>query len=148
MDFDTHTNVAEVLDEKLANINSAIGKFKAEMQSQGLWDSVTVVTLSDFGRTLTSNGLGTDHGWGGNMFLFGGAVRGGQVLGTYPDELGDSSPVNLGRGRVLPTTSWEAIWSGLLEWMDVGTSDMKTVLPNRANFGANQLFNRTQMFKK
>ena len=67
------------------------------MQSQGLWDSVTVVTLSDFGRTLTSNGLGTDHGWGGNMFLFGGAVRGGQVLGTYPDELGDSSPVNLGR---------------------------------------------------
>ena len=112
--------------------------------------------ISDFGRTLTSNGLGTDHGWGGNMFVFGGSVRGGQILGTYPSELGDNSPVNLGRGRVLPTSSWEAVWSGLLEWMGIDkterataeNSEMNTVLPNRANFAASQLFSKDQMFKK
>ena len=146
--FDTHTNVAETLDLKLTDINAALGKFKTEMLSQGLWDNVTVVTLSDFGRTLTSNGLGTDHGWGGNMFVFGGAVRGGQVLGEYPGDLSESSPVNLGRGRVLPTSSWEAVWSGLLEWMDVDASEMPAVLPNRANFAASELFTRAQMFKK
>ena len=146
--FDTHTNVVETLDLKLTDINAALGKFRTEMLGQGLWDNVTVVTLSDFGRTLTSNGLGTDHGWGGNMFVFGGAVRGGQILGSYPGDLSESSPINLGRGRVLPTSSWEAVWSGLLEWMDVDASEMPAVLPNRANFAASQLFTRAQMFKK
>jgi len=145
--FDTHTDVKEVMAAKLTDINAAVGKFKAELVSQGLWENVTVVTLSDFGRTVTSNGLGTDHGWGGNMFVFGGAVRGGHILGRFPDDLGENSPVNLGRGRILPTSSWEAMWSGLLEWMDVPESEMAAVLPNRANFAASQLFSKAQMFK-
>merc|ERR1712146_550517 len=64
--------------------------------------------------------------------------------------------VNLGRGRVLPTSSWEAVWSGLLELVGIDkterataeNSEMNTVLPNRANFAANQLFSEDQMFKK
>jgi len=145
--FDTHHDIEDQLANKLTAINDAFGKFKAEMLGQGLWQNVTVVTISDFGRTLTSNGLGTDHGWGGNMFVFGGAVRGGQILGKYPDDLGENSPINLGRGRVLPTSSWEALWNGVLEWLGVTTTDLPEVLPNRANFAAEQLFTKAQMFK-
>ena len=78
----------------------------------GLWEQVVLLSASDFGRTLSSNGLGTDHGWGGNNFLIGGGLSGGKVLGSYPNatQLGKGGALNIGRGRVIPTTSWEAVW--------------------------------------
>ena len=44
-------------------MDSAIKAFVSEMKSQGIWNDITLVSLSDFGRTLTSNGEGTDHAW-------------------------------------------------------------------------------------
>ena len=72
-------------------------------------EQVAIATLSDFGRTLTSNGRGTDHAWGGNHVVMGGEVRGGQILGAYPSTLAksDANPLNIGRGRLIPTTPWE-----------------------------------------
>lgn len=67
-------------------------------------------------RTLTTNGQGTDHAWGGIHLVAGGKVRGGQILGKYPDSLLDSGSVALGRGRILPTTPWEAMWNGIVDW--------------------------------
>jgi cullin-associated NEDD8-dissociated protein 1 len=64
---------------------------------QGVWGNVTIVSASDFGRTLTSNGLGTDHAWGGNHFVVGGSVKGGQVLGNYPSDLSDDGSQNIGQ---------------------------------------------------
>ena len=53
-----------------------------------LWDKVTVVLHSEFGRSIPPNASGgTDHGWGGNYFLFGGEVKGGKVLGHHPGKL-------------------------------------------------------------
>merc|ERR1719174_3221851 len=98
------------MEEKFDEINDALRAFVNEMKSQGRWKDVTVITVSEFGRTITSNGLGTDHGWGGHQMLMGGSVRGGKILGSYPDDLSDSAPLNTGRGRIIPTSPWEAIW--------------------------------------
>ena len=67
--------------------------------SQGIWEDVLVVSISDFGRTLSSNGAGTDHGWGGIHFLAGGSVRGGKIFGKYPETLEEDGELNIGRGR-------------------------------------------------
>ena len=112
---------------------------------------MAVATLSDFGRTLTSNGRGTDHAWGGNHMVMGGEVRGGQMLGAYPSTLteSDTNPLNIGRGRLIPTTPWEAMWNGLAEWFGVSADEMDIVLPNKHRFDASNphhLFSREQLF--
>merc|ERR1711998_13118 len=61
--FDTHSNMAEKLDENLLEVDTALGSFAKEMKAQGAWEDVTVIVMSEFGRTLSSNGRGTDHGW-------------------------------------------------------------------------------------
>ena len=144
--FDTHSDVDATLSANFGQINEALDSFAQELKNQGVWGNVTIVTASDFGRTLTSNGKGTDHGWGGNYFMAGGAVRGGHVKGAYPDDLTDEGPYNAGRGRVIPTTSWEAIWQGIAQWLGVGEEHMDTVLPNRRNFDAADRFNEGDLF--
>lgn len=62
--FDTHSDNGPALTSLLTQIDGAIGCFKSEMDSQEIWNNVTIVSASEFGRTLTSNGLGTDHAWG------------------------------------------------------------------------------------
>ena len=62
--FDTHSDVSSVLNEKLTSIDGAIRSFREEMMAQEIWEDVVLLTVSEFGRTLTSNGAGTDHGWG------------------------------------------------------------------------------------
>ena len=105
------------------------------------------MVISEFGRTLTSNTLGTDHGWGGNYFLLGGDVRGGRMVGTFPERLAEGvSDVNLGRGRILPTKPWEALWSGVTEWFGLGVSDRADVLPLARNWPEQDLFNKSHLF--
>mmetsp|Transcript_60995 Transcript_60995/g.92204 ORF Transcript_60995/g.92204 Transcript_60995/m.92204 type:complete len:85 (+) Transcript_60995:110-364(+) len=84
------------------------------MDSQVLWDKVTILVASEFGRTISSNGVGTDHGWGGNTFFVGGAVKGGQIHGTYPKYLDENESLIMKRGRIIPSTSWESFLSGVL----------------------------------
>ena len=132
--FDNHANVIDAMELLLDQVDAALGSFEAEMKLQGLWDNVLVVESSEFARTITSNGDGSDHAWGGNYFLAGGAVRGGQILGQFPEDLGEEGEFNLGRGRLLPTTSWEHVWSAVAEWFGVPESSMDAVLPRRGNF--------------
>ena len=79
--FDTHSDVNSVLTSKLEEIHKCLDAFIAEMKAKGTWESTAIVTLSDFGRTLTSNGRGTDHAWAGNHMVLGGSVKGGQIFG-------------------------------------------------------------------
>merc|ERR1712070_1176109 len=118
-----------------ALIDTALSEFKLEMDGQGLWNSVFLFSASDFGRTLTSNGLGTDHAWAGNHMFMGGGVKGGKIHGTYPNDLTDDGPQSIGRGRLSPTTSWEQLWEPVLEWLGITDNAKKDhVLPNRGNF--------------
>jgi uncharacterized protein (DUF1501 family) len=145
--FDTHNDAFAVHASKFQELDDALESFRQEMVLQGTWDSTLVVLASEWGRCLTSNGVGTDHGWSGNYFVLGGAVKGAQILGTYPDSL-QGSPLDLGRGRMLPTTPWDAVWNAAAQWFGVAPDRMDNVLPNRINFAAKgQLFSISDMFK-
>merc|ERR1712014_384233 len=107
----------------------------------GVWDDVALLTKSDFGRTYHSNGAGTDHAWGGNYFLLGGAVNGSQLFGQFPSSFAEDAELVVSRnGRLLPTTPWEAVWYGLAEWFGVDSTNMAEVLPNYGNFHMEGLF--------
>ena len=146
--FDTHSKVNETLYEKLPEVNDALTSFVKEMKALGEWDNVILIMASDFGRTLTPNGGdGTDHAWGGNYFMIGGGLKGGRILGEYPSDLTASGPLVLKRGRVIPTTSWDAIINGVAQWIGVDSdSDLNAVLPNRDKFG-DDLFNINDLFE-
>jgi uncharacterized protein (DUF1501 family) len=96
-------------------------------------NSVTTFTASDFGRTLTSNGDGSDHGWGSHHFVLGGAVNGGQFYGTAPLVAADHSQ-SIGHGILIPTTSLEQLFVPVARWFGVAEGDMASVFPNAKNF--------------
>jgi len=132
--FDTHTNMLEKTHSNFEMINAALQSFVQEMRDQGSWEDVAIVTASDFGRTLTSNGLGTDHAWGGNHFVLSGSLNGSQIFGDYPSGLDSDAELNIGRGRIIPTTSWEGIWAPLARWFGVEESALPSILPNVNHF--------------
>ena len=144
--FDTHTSAKEVVQLKLNDINAALTAFVDEMRLRGVWNGTAVVTASDFARTLDSNGAGTDHAWGGNYVLLGGGVSGGTIHGQYPTSFLSSNEVTVLRNRLMPTTSWEAVWHGIAQWLDVPAAQMGYVLPNAANFPSTQLFRKEDLF--
>jgi len=132
--YDTHSDNGPQLTRLLDMIDGALSCFSAELKSQGIWNNVTFIMASEFGRTMTSNGLGTDHAWGGNYFIMGGGVAGGKIHGAYPDDLTDASDLNIGRGRLIPTTAWEELWHGIAQWFGVNEENMAEALPNLDNF--------------
>ena len=101
----------------------------------GLSDQVTAFTISDFGRTLTCNTDGTDHGWGSHHFVTGGAVHGQDMYGQYP-VVGVNQANDLGAGRLIPTTSVEQYAGTLAKWFGLSDGQVRTVFPNFGNFGS------------
>merc|ERR1711923_140321 len=88
--WDTHSEVLENQERLFGDVDVALKAFYDEMNAMGTWDNVTVIETSDFARTLNPNtGEGTDHAWGGNYLMAGGAVKGGQIAGEYPQDLTD-----------------------------------------------------------
>jgi len=147
--FDGHSELKATMNNRLPALDNAIKKFWMEMKAQGISERVTVVIGSEFGRTTTMNSnRGSDHGWGGNYFAFGGDIKGGRILGEYPLSFTDSpdNPINLGRGRILPTRSWDALWFGVAQWFGINEpTDLDQVLPNSQNFGCD-LFTDSDIF--
>lgn len=117
----------------LGQLSEAVSEFQTAIEEFGLEREVTLFTASDFGRTLTDNGGGSDHGWGGNQFVVGGAVQGGRVFGEYPD-LALGNPLDVGRGRLIPTLSVDEYLADLALWMGVSPSNLEVVLPNLSRF--------------
>lgn len=85
--WDTHNEVVLALQRNYHLVDRALAAFVDEMRAQGVWGQVTVQSASEFGRTLASNGRGTDHGWGGNAFVLGGSINGSRIHGAYPSSL-------------------------------------------------------------
>lgn len=117
----------------LAQLSEAITEFQTAMDDMGLADKVTLFTASDFGRTLSPNGGGSDHAWGGNQIVVGGAVNGKKIYGSYPD-LALGSALDTGRGRLVPTTSVDEYFAELALWMGVPKSSLPMILPNVGRF--------------
>ncbi|MXW07733.1 MAG: DUF1501 domain-containing protein [Gammaproteobacteria bacterium] len=131
--WDHHFNVVGYQESMLPILSNGLGEFRSALQELGEFDNVVTFTISDFGRTLTSNGQGSDHGWGGHHLVMGSAVNGGSMYGTYP-ELSGSSPLDVGRGIYIPTTSVEQYFAELALWLGVAPSDLDEVLPAVRNF--------------
>ena len=133
--FDTHDNQLRDQPPLHAQIAGAMSYFYNATVGLGVADRVTTFTGSDFGRTLTSNGDGSDHGWGSHHFVMGGAVKGQQYYGTFP-VMGVGNNDEVGSGRLLPTTSVDQYAATLARWFGVSDTDMRLVLPNIGNFGS------------
>jgi len=131
--FDLHDFLATQHPPLLQKLSSAMKEFDDAMTSLGKGSQVTAFTASDFGRTLTSNGDGSDHGWGSHHFVMGGAVNGGKFVGTAP-EIGLTHNQQVGSGRLLPSTAVDQLGAELAAWFGVSATDVKTVLPNAKNF--------------
>lgn len=131
--WDHHNEVLESQQNLFGELDAAIGAFYRELDHLGMADSVALFTASDFGRTLTSNGRGSDHAWGGNHFVIGGGVHGGRIYGQFPP-LAVGSAQDVGRGRLLPTTSVDAYGAELASWFGVPATELSTVFPNADHF--------------
>ena len=136
--FDTHD--AQVADqpELLGNISRCLAAFYRATVEMGIASSVTAFTQSDFGRTLTSNGDGTDHAWGGNQVVIGGGVAGRTIVGRYP-LLRIDGPDDVGGGRMIPSISCDQYAATLASWFGIPDSGLDVVAPHLGNFAERNL---------
>lgn len=131
--WDHHDEVLNSQAVMLNTVDTGLHEFYSVLEEMGLSNEVTTFTISDFGRTLTSNGNGSDHGWGGNYMIMGGAVKGKDIYGTYPS-LALGSNLDVGRGRLIPTMSSDEYFAELALWFGVEKSELSLILPNITNF--------------
>ena len=135
--WDNHDELINNQAYNLMEVSQALKSFQDAMDGIGMADNVVLFTASDFARTLSSNGQGSDHAWGGNQIVMGGPVVGGQLHGTYPTSLAPGNSLDLGRGRLLPTTSVDEMAAELAMWYGVANdSTLEDILPNIRNFSS------------
>ncbi len=152
--FDTHDGQARSQSILLARISHAVKYFddtlKALVDTNGgsiadLSSNVTLFTASDFGRTFTSNGDGTDHGWGAHHFVVGGAVKGQEIYGEFPmtavtnTSTGIDNPLDVGSGNLIPQVAVDQYAGTLAKWFGLSQAEITAVFPNLANFGTHDL---------
>lgn len=134
--WDTHDNQTPRLAALMTDLNRSMSDFQATMKELDMADSVTTFSASDFGRTLTINGDGSDHGWGGHYMVMGGAVNGGKLHGQLPSFEVDGDDDSGDKGRVIPSMSINQYGALLAQWMGVTDSDINDVFPDLQNFGS------------
>ncbi len=136
--FDTHDNSVDVHGSLMAKVDFALDAFYRSTVELGIADKVTTFTASDFGRTLQSNGDGTDHGWGAHHIVMGGAVNGGRYHGVAP-QISVTSPDQVGAGRLIPTIAVDQYAATLATWFGVAPSELPSIAPNIGRFASANL---------
>ncbi len=135
--FDTHDRQNERHASLMNQLDQGLAYFDHAIEGLGLLKQVTCFTASDFGRTFTSNGDGTDHGWGGHHFVMGGAVNGGEILGDFPvfsaksanDNEFPDSPDQLSNGVLLPAISTQSYGATLGQWFGLTANQIAEIFP-------------------
>jgi uncharacterized protein (DUF1501 family) len=133
--YDTHNSQLDVQAANLSELDAGIGAFMAAVQEMGLANQVLVCTHSDFNRSITANvSAGSDHAWGNHQIILGGGIRGGRIIGTYPDlNLGGSMDLN-GYGTWIPTLSVSQMAAGIGTWMGLDPSQVASIFPDLTRF--------------
>jgi uncharacterized protein (DUF1501 family) len=125
--WDTHQNQGGVngqLANRLSDFSQSIAAFWRDMGDSA--ENITLVTMSEFGRTAHENGTGgTDHGHANAMFVLGGHVNGGKVYGKWPGL--SNEQLNQGRDLAL-TTDYRAVL-GEVVTNTIGARDLEKVFP-------------------
>lgn len=138
--FDLHDNLIAQQPTLMQRLSEAMTAFYNATVELGVADKVTAFTASDFGRTLSSNGDGSDHGWGSHHLVVGGAVKGKAFYGSAPPVSVSNTATaedqwHVGQGRLLPSTSVDQYAATLAKWFGVADNEMAGVLPNIRHFG-------------
>jgi uncharacterized protein (DUF1501 family) len=138
--FDTHANQFPQQSLLLSQLSSALLAFYQATQELGIANQVTAFTMSDFSRALQPNSnSGCDHGWGSHHMVVGGAVKGGQLYGTYPT-LAFGGPDDSGQnGRWIPSTGSVQYAATLASWFGVSPAQLSTIFPNLSAFSSSNL---------
>ena len=145
-DFDHHWLAKTRLRQRLIEIDSSLENFVQEMRSQGMWNNVVVMSGSEFGRSLASNGGGSDHAWSGQQFVAGGGLNGGKVLNRYPDSVAAGNRLDRGRGNLIPEFPWESMMVPVAQWLGVDADLLETAFPNLVNCASEDLIPMDEMF--
>jgi len=138
--FDTHANQFPQQSLLLSQFSSALLAFYQATQELGIANQVTTFTMSDFSRAMQPNSnSGCDHGWGSHHVVVGGAVKGGQLYGTYPT-LAFGGPDDSGQnGRWIPSTGSVQYAATLASWFGVSPAQLNTIFPNLSAFSQSNL---------
>lgn len=133
--WDHHDEVLENQSAMLGMLSDGLVELNQALEELGVSNDVLTYTISEFGRTLTSNGNGTDHAWGGNVMMMGGTnlINGKTIFGNYPSLTLDNN-LDVGGGVFIPTTSTDSYFAEIAKWFGVPNSDLSTIFPQIGNF--------------
>ncbi len=132
--FDTHSDQPQTHGLLLRELSLGLDKFHKAMGDLGLADQVLAYTLSDFGRTVSNNGDGTDHGWGTHQLVLGGGMRSPAMLGRAPKLALGSDDDFSDKGRLIPEIANDQLTATAASWFGVSTAELRSLLPNLQNF--------------
>lgn len=133
--FDTHDDQLNRQATLITTLSDALVAFQASLEQLGVADKVATFTMSEFGRTLTSNGDGTDHAWGSNLMLMSNALRARKVYGSFPD-LSIGGKDDAGYGRIIPTTAVQQFGAELARWFGASSDELASLFPYLSRFPA------------
>ena len=136
--YDTHDDQLANQPGLLSDLSESLSAFYAATVELGVSQNVTTFTQSDFGRSLTSNGDGSDHAWGGVQLVVGDSVLGGTIYGQYP-LLQIGGPLDVGGGRLIPSLSTHQYAATLSRWFGVPPDQLDDIAPNLLNFSPTNL---------
>ena len=143
--WDTHDFQNAAQGNNLSKVAHALSYFDGALGNLGgvnMRSAVTTFTASDFSRTFTTNGDGTDHAWGGHHLVMGGAVRGGDIYGQYPTlgvDLGAFRNPDMTRNHLIPTTSVDQYAATMGRWLGVSETSLDLIFPNLRNMASRGL---------
>lgn len=140
--YDTHQTMLASHANLMSELGNALKAFRECLVALGAFGDVVTFTASDFNRTLTPNGTdtnaGSDHAWGGNAIVMGGAVRGGDIYGHLPSlktgSQAGSIDAHTNRGRWIPSVSVDQYSAVLAKWLGAGSSEIEAIFPNLPRF--------------
>ncbi len=132
--WDHHDEVINSMQTQLDVVNRCLAAYWQALVEIQMTNAVTLYSASDFARTLTSNGAGSDHAWGGNQFVLGGSVLGNKVYGSYPDLALNANRIVTNRGAIIPDISVDQYFAELALWFGITPSQLPDVLPRINQF--------------
>jgi len=140
--FDHHASQIDKHPTQLRELSIALYQFQLAMESMGAANQVVSFTVSEFGRSATANGSGTDHAWGSQQLVIGGdgsldsaLTGGGTMIGKLPDLTSGGLDDVAKKGRMIPTIATDQYAGTIMRWFGVDKELMPAIFPNLKNFG-------------